>query len=576
MTHFLRYAAFLGIIACFMAGTTPAFAAAQKQTTPAKTIPNHIIALNTIAAEFPSAIALTYSRLKAGGPRTPRLLPDQKIHYDRLLVGFSKSLKTWINRIQERLDAGLFSPEYRSYYRDFLPEIRKNVYPFLTSEEGLRRFHILYDQKIPPSGRLPFMERYLKADYADEYRFSKVRFYDDLSRTLHQDYKGLLQQLEKNGGAMTPAARHTLEQKIQKTHKKIQEFKGKSAKWAEKIIMFDDRSAVSFALDDLMGVDFLRGLGLSGRGVSIAVLEASGDIIPGSGTGHQDFSASLDGSSYYDFTDHGTHVTGILAAKARTVLDRLGIAHGSKIFYLKAPPFGDTIIERRSDLLVDSHLSDATDRALADQIDRAGSLKAPILNASVVLSLGPKTLVSLKKYINGGGIVVKAAGNGGTTLSSTIKTKGIENRNQYQLGVDLGLYRYIADHPEMAKGFILVGNISDGTKLTPSSNRAGFLKDRYIAAWGHNVPSTVGTKDRKAMTGTSMAAPMVSGSLALLMEGFPGCGAQTLAQILLESASPLKPPETFGRGRLDLRGAYEQAMGQCPGAKNAQLSNKKP
>lgn len=568
MMPFLRCVVFL-MGATYLWGGGALAAEGGKDRSPHKTIPADIIALGDIAAQYPSAIALTYSRLKAGGVRTPPLLPDQKNHYDRLLAGFAKSLKTWTDRIQERLDAGLFSPEYRSYYRDFIPELRKNVYPFLSSEEGLRRFHLLYAQKPPPSGHLPFSERYLKADYADEYRLSKVRFYDDLSRNLGQEYTRMIQILTKNGSSLSSKDRRELEEKIGKIDRKIQEFKEKSAKWAQKVVMFEDRSAPSFALDDLMGVDFLRSLGLSGKGVSIAVLEASGDQKTSTQKTHQDFSASLDGSSsYYDFTDHGTHVTGILAAKARTVLDRLGIAHGAKIVYLKAPPFSDTIIERKSDTIIDSRLSAKTDGLLSDQIDRARLLGAPILNASVVLSIGPKTLESLKQYIKGGGVVIKAAGNSGIVLSNTLTAKGLDSRNQYQTGVDLGLYRYIAQHPDIAHGFIMVGNLKDGTTLTPSSNRAGFLKNRYIAAWGYNVPSTVGTQDRKAMTGTSMAAPMVSGALALLLEGFPTCTPQTLAQILLTSALPLKPPETFGVGRLDLRTAYDQALKRCPIGKN--------
>lgn len=68
-------------------------------------------------------------------------------------------------------------------------------------------------------------------------------------------------------------------------------------------------------------------------------------------------------------------------------------------------------------------------------------------------------------------------------------------------------------------------------------------------------------------SGTSFAAPYVSGALALLLEAFPDLTAAEQRQVLIDSARDLGPAgfdSRFGAGRLDVFAAYQQLGGLGP------------
>ena len=70
----------------------------------------------------------------------------------------------------------------------------------------------------------------------------------------------------------------------------------------------------------------------------------------------------------------------------------------------------------------------------------------------------------------------------------------------------------------------------------------------------------VNTQGTRPTLGTSLAAPLVAGSLALLKEAFPGMGNNELVKRLLETANsqaPYNNPDIYGHGMLDLKAALE-------------------
>jgi subtilisin family serine protease len=131
------------------------------------------------------------------------------------------------------------------------------------------------------------------------------------------------------------------------------------------------------------------------------------------------------------------------------------------------------------------------------------------------------------------------------------------------VGIDSGFYSTLRLNPELMKHVLIVGNLKDAENLDKSSNQAGDFKGRFISAWGTDVASTTTPFDREKMTGTSMAAPMVTGALALLIEAFPRCDAPTVAQGLLDAATPLPYAEITGQGRLDLTSAFTLLQQVC-------------
>lgn len=98
---------------------------------------------------------------------------------------------------------------------------------------------------------------------------------------------------------------------------------------------------------------------------------------------------------------------------------------------------------------------------------------------------------------------------------------------------------------------IVVGAINDegtafdiGKDGTDYSNRAGILKDNYIVA------PVVGPDD-----GTSYAAPVVAGAVALIMDKFNNTDAANATTIIFDTADDLGAPGVdaeYGHGRLNI------------------------
>lgn len=96
-------------------------------------------------------------------------------------------------------------------------------------------------------------------------------------------------------------------------------------------------------------------------------------------------------------------------------------------------------------------------------------------------------------------------------------------------------------------------------KLASYSNWCGVAKDYCLAAPGSNVEATAGMREGNViLDGTSMATPVVSGSIALLSGYYPWLSTQKIAYLLLETANnegEYANTEKYGKGALDLEAA---------------------
>ena len=101
---------------------------------------------------------------------------------------------------------------------------------------------------------------------------------------------------------------------------------------------------------------------------------------------------------------------------------------------------------------------------------------------------------------------------------------------------------------ELAEAWLTVGNVDvTGSTLSSSTvsrkgNPCGIAAEFCINADGHNVTAAYGSSNTDnnrygVLTGTSMAAPIVSGSIALLSEAFPNHTPEQLVDRLLASAN---------------------------------------
>src|SRR6185503_3531023 len=78
-----------------------------------------------------------------------------------------------------------------------------------------------------------------------------------------------------------------------------------------------------------------------------------------------------------------------------------------------------------------------------------------------------------------------------------------------------------------------------------------------VAAPGVNIFSTLPENRYGFQSGTSMAAPHVSGAAALVLSRFPKYTRQELFDILVNSVEPVLLDQPQGRGRIDISQAVQ-------------------
>ncbi|WP_291078348.1 S8 family peptidase [Empedobacter sp. UBA5528] len=208
---------------------------------------------------------------------------------------------------------------------------------------------------------------------------------------------------------------------------------------------------------------------------------------------------------------HGTHVSGIIAAKSGNGIGMDGIAGNGyvKIMSVRTVPNGD---ER--------------DKDVANAIRYAADNGAKILNMSFGKAYSPdKQIVwdAFKYAEKKGLLLIKAAGNENVNIDDEIHFPTVYD--------DKGV--------EVSKNVITVGaNTMDNDNLRASFSNFG-KKSVDVFAPGNEIYSTVPNKDGeyKNESGTSMASPVVAGVAALVWAHYPKLTATDIKQILLESVN---------------------------------------
>jgi thermitase len=221
-----------------------------------------------------------------------------------------------------------------------------------------------------------------------------------------------------------------------------------------------------------------------------------------------------------DENGHGTHVTGTIAARAGNGVGGTGVAFNSTVAMCKALDANN--VGLMSDI-------SACIVALRDR-------GARIINLSLV---GPtsETLYRAVAYAYDGGrgaLVVAASGNDGTT-----------NVN------------WPAGYAEALS--VAATDASDGHPAFSTAN-----DDVEVSAPGVGIigPYNASDSSYALFTGTSMAAPEVSGLAALVATANPGLDAEQIRSVIDSSAVDLGAPgrdPLFGYGRIDVANAIAAA-----------------
>lgn len=233
---------------------------------------------------------------------------------------------------------------------------------------------------------------------------------------------------------------------------------------------------------------------------------------------------------------HGTHVAGIIGA-IRDGGKMEGIAASVQIMAVRAVPNGD---ER--------------DKDIANAIRYAVDHGAQIINMSFgkPYSPGKSAVDAAARYAESKGVLmIHAAGNDGENIDVTpsFPSAVLEDQSRIATWIEVGASSW--------KGL---------DELSASFSNYG--KTRVdIFAPGVDILSTVPGGGTARLSGTSMAAPVVSGVAALLMSYFPTLSASDTKDILMQSARRInmrveKPGDAGGQiafGELSRTGAVVDA-----------------
>lgn len=220
-------------------------------------------------------------------------------------------------------------------------------------------------------------------------------------------------------------------------------------------------------------------------------------------------------------SSHGTHVAGIIAARGNNALGVAGVAWQAQLVPLR--------------VLGSSGTGASTDAA--DAVEYAGDLGIRIVNASFG-STTPSAAIRDAMAEAPGTLFVVAAGNGGDD--------GLGDDNDVT-----PFYPCAFDLPNV----ICVAATNASDTLAPFSNRGSTSVD--LAAPGVGILSTGEAGGYSALTGTSFAAPFVTGAAALVLARDPSLSTQQLRAAILDHVQQL--PALAGKvatgGRLSVSGA---------------------
>jgi serine protease AprX len=355
------------------------------------------------------------------------------------------------------------------------------------------------------------------------------------------------------------------------------------------IELFDTASA------DAMGAAALRASGLTGAGVTVAVVDSGCDASHPDLANQVVHNVKLYSGEYlnvtpdssttivvpnetgpYQNTDigsgHGTHVAGIIAADSTTdpAGGHLGVAPGADLVCLS---IGEVLF------------TTAVVTAYDFLLDQPGMWSVDVVNNSWGNSFrqyDPRdpVAVATKAVADNGAVVVFAAGNSGYTEAEM----SLNPFSQYPWVTSVANETVTWQRAESSSNGLIFDNsqavtIGAGGHTVFTGDRIG-LYHPDVAAPGENISSTCDTAgtvvgpcppgSNTTASGTSMASPHVAGAAALLLQANPTLTPDQVRMALQATAKPVQsftstadaPFWQVGYGRVDLQAAVAAVTGR--------------
>jgi serine protease AprX len=311
-------------------------------------------------------------------------------------------------------------------------------------------------------------------------------------------------------------------------------------------------------------------LGLDGSGVGVATIDSGvnewHEDLEGRVVHFADFVNAQ--SSAYDDYGHGTHVAGIIAGNGRDSNGaRRGVAPGAHLVVLKALDVTGNGFT--------SNVIAAIDYAIANRT----TYNIRVINLSVAAGVyesytSDPLALAAKRAVDAGIVVVAAAGNRGRGSNGQPAYGGIASPGNAPWVLTVGAANQMGTAEradDQVAGFSSRGPsaidrsakpdlVAPGVGIESTSEPTSAL---YAANPAARVWGSVRTASEPylSLTGTSMAAPVVTGAIALMLHANPALTPNAVKAILQFTAESRAGYDhlTQGAGFLNARGAVELA-----------------
>ena len=323
--------------------------------------------------------------------------------------------------------------------------------------------------------------------------------------------------------------------------------------------------------------------GWTGQGTKIAILDTGLDInhseFAGKNIQQKCFASTCSSEGLDDLNGHGTHVAGIAAANLDGA-GMTGVAPDADLLIAKvATQGGDYQLGAMATALGWASENDATVANVSGGYAYSSTFRNAVngSNGDFFISSPESSSLLTSWHLNGynglntGWLVESMVSN--FAESETVMVASAGNQGLPYAGYP----GHFAVHTDEAgnltfDGRIIVAGSYDAKKgdLASYSNAAGTLcttdscntdyriSDFYLMAPGSFVASTSVGGGYEVKTGTSMAAPVISGAVAVVHQMWPHMTGANLAQLLLESGDKSFAGynvHRHGQGLLDLDAA---------------------